>query len=122
MKVLGVRLRVVIGVSICAWGHSAAEIAKKYSALEVYEIQPGIWMSPSYALDGRVCEMVLEKRHATKTLDKTTIDEDTSFTRDLVKALVDELVPASERGGRLKDPQEWDTTIKWAFHYHKKYL
>jgi hypothetical protein len=66
--------------------------------------------------------MVLEKRHATKTLDKTTIDEDSSFTRDLVRALVDELDPASERGGRLKNPQDWDTTIKWAFHYQRKYL
>jgi hypothetical protein len=61
-------------------------------------------MTASYAVDGQVCEMILEKRHTTKENDETVVDEASSFTDAEVRELLDELVPAPERGAKINEP------------------
>jgi hypothetical protein len=98
MRFLKIGLLLFLGIKICAWGQSAAELSRRYSAIEVYEIRPGIWMTPFYATDGRVCELTIEKRHTTRTANKTTIEADSSLSKNLVN----DLAPESERGSRLE--------------------
>jgi len=80
-------------------GQTASEIAAKYPLVKAYEIRPGILMTASYDKGGQVCEMVLERRHKT---DKQIINFDEIFSEQIVKELVNELVPESERGKELK--------------------
>ena len=51
-------------------------------------------MTPRYAADGQVCEMVVEKRHK----KDGGIDFGSSFSEKELKELVNELVPEKERG------------------------
>jgi hypothetical protein len=70
----------------------------KYKTVEAYEIRPGILMMPSYAADGQVCEIGLERRRYSPEvirLDSDIPDKD-------LNEIIDELVPASERGPRSK--------------------
>jgi hypothetical protein len=82
----------------CAWGQTAADISAKYPVVNAYEVRPGILMTTKYAEDGQVCEMVLEKRH--KTVEKT--DLGSTIPHEVVRQLLDELVPAVDRGKRTK--------------------
>lgn len=75
-------------------GQSVEDLRAKYRSITSYEIHPGVVMTPQYAADGHVCEMVLERRHETESGFKTA----DTFTDSEVTALVDELVPQSERG------------------------
>ena len=66
----------------------------KYKSVEVYEVRPGVLMTPRYASDGQVCEIGLEK---------LLYLPDGSFgipffTNKEIDDLIDELAPASERG------------------------
>lgn len=81
-----------------AHGQTAADISNKYPVVNAYEVRPGILMTAKYAEDGQVCEMTLEKRH--KTPDKT--DFGSTIPREVIKQLIDELAPASERGRPAK--------------------
>ncbi len=66
----------------------------KYKAVEAYEIRPGIFMMPSYAKDGQVCEIGLERRRYSPEaiqLDGGIPDKD-------LNDIVDELAPDAERG------------------------
>jgi len=89
-----------------AWGQTASDLASKYSAVTAYEVRPGILMTARYAQDGQVCEMTLEKRHQTPG----KVDLDSTIPHELVKELVEELVPVSERG---KPANQF--TKKWGY-------
>ena len=71
----------------------------KYKAIEAYEIRPGVLMMPRYSSDGRVCEIGLEKL----LYSPETIRLDSSLSREEIDQIVDELVPADERGPRSED-------------------
>jgi hypothetical protein len=66
----------------------------RYKSIETYEIRPGILMMPKYAEDGRVCELTLEKHH----YSNETASLSSAIPREMFTQLVDELVPAKERG------------------------
>ena len=66
----------------------------KYRAVEAYEIRPGILMMPSYASDGQVCQIELEKRHYANE----TVLLDSKLPHEVVMQIIDELAPPSERG------------------------
>jgi hypothetical protein len=72
----------------------------KYKAVEAYEVRPGILMFPSYSEEGQVCEIGLERRHYSPEM----IRLDSTFSREDVDAIVDELAPASERGPKSQIP------------------
>jgi hypothetical protein len=96
-------------IAVSAFGQTSNDLTAKYPVATVFEVRPGILMIPKYAENGQVCEMTLEKRHVTPT--KT--DLGSSMPRELVKQLIDELVPTAERGQPTKQFYKWDyeTTI-----------
>jgi hypothetical protein len=71
-----------------------SEMFSRYKSVETYEIRPGILMMPKYAEDGRVCEVTLEKHH----YSNETASLGSAIPRETITQLVDELVPAKERG------------------------
>ena len=71
----------------------------KYKTVEAYEIRPGILVMPRYSDDGLVCEIGIENRHYSPEI----IRLDCGLSRDVIDQVFNELVPADERGPRLKD-------------------
>ena len=71
----------------------------KYKAIEAYEIRPGILMIPRYSVDGKVCEIGLEKLHYSPKM----IRLDSGLSRKEIDQIFEELVPTNERGARSKD-------------------
>lgn len=72
----------------------------KYKAIEAYEIRPGVLMMPRYSADGQLCEIGLEKRHYSPEM----IRLDSSLSRNEVDQMLEELVPANERGPKSTAP------------------
>ena len=65
-----------------------------YRAVETYEIRPGILVMPKYSDDGQLCEIAIERQHywnGAAILAST-------IPNQVLTQLVDELVPAGERG------------------------
>jgi hypothetical protein len=87
----------------CADGQTSSDLRAKYPELRAYEIRPGILMSAEYAVDGQVCRLTLEKHHATSK----GVDLDSVFSPELTEQLLDEVVPADERGKRLDAFGKW---------------
>jgi hypothetical protein len=83
-------------------GQTAADLAKKYQHREVYEVQPGVQMTPNFDSNGVVCEMQVEQAHfGTNGAELTDgIDE------HKVYPIIDQLVPVSERGLKLNTIEE----------------
>jgi hypothetical protein len=73
-------------------------------SIEAYEVRPGILMIPRYSDDGQVCEIGLEMLHYTP--EKIILNP--TLSREVVTQIVDELVPASERGPKTKIVGERD--------------
>jgi hypothetical protein len=71
----------------------------KYKTIEAYEIRPGILMMPRYSADQQVCEIGLQNLHYSPGM----IRLDSSLSRKEIDQIVEELVPASEKGPRAKD-------------------
>lgn len=67
---------------------------KRYKTVEAFEIRAGVLMMPRYALDGQVCEIGLQKR----IYSPEVVRLDPELERKQIDELVDELVPAEERG------------------------
>jgi hypothetical protein len=51
-------------------------------------------MMPRYSVDGQICQIVIEKDH----YFSGTVDLDSTLPREVITQIVDELVPANERG------------------------
>jgi hypothetical protein len=71
----------------------------KYRKIEAYEVRPGILMMPRYTADNELCEIGLEKLHYSPSL----IRLDSGLSRKEINEILDELVPADERGKPSKD-------------------
>jgi hypothetical protein len=89
----------LIGV---ANGQTASDLASKYQHHEVYEVQPGVQMTPKFDSDGLVCQMQIEASHfaANGVGLRDGIDE------TKIWPIVDQLVPVSERGAKLNTIEE----------------
>ncbi len=81
------------------WSQSPADLAQKFPHHEVYEVEPGVVMSAKFGSSGLVCEMRVEQTH----FEKDIVDPGTSIDADKIDALLDRLVPPSERGERAPD-------------------
>jgi len=77
---------------------TASDLAAKYEHHEVYEVQPGVQMTAKFAANGSVCEMKVEQERFLKG----EVDMRFGIDRDQIDRLVDQLVPASERGAKDK--------------------
>jgi hypothetical protein len=72
----------------------------KYKAVEAYEVQPGILALPTYAEDGQVCEVGIERRHYSPGVIKL----DPSLSRKEIDKTLDDLAPTAVRGHRSDSP------------------
>jgi hypothetical protein len=68
----------------------------KYTAIEAYEVRPSTLVMPRYTAEGRVCEVVLEKRHYSTKV----ISINPSLSRGEIYRIFDELAPEHERGAK----------------------
>jgi hypothetical protein len=82
----------------------------RYQKIEAYEVRPGILMMPRYTADDEVCEIGLERLHYSPKL----IRLDSDLSRKEINEILDELVPADERGKPAKDAT--DTLITQSGH------
>jgi len=83
--------------STSVYGQTSSDLEKKYGTpVKAFEVHRGVLLLAKYAESGQVCEMVLENRHKTES----GFDLDEMLTDDVLERLIDELVPASERGRR----------------------
>jgi hypothetical protein len=90
-KLIGLALAAVL---LLPSANPVREQFAKYKAVEAYEIRPGVLMMPRYSSDGQVCEIGLEKLHYSPEI----IRLDSSLSREEVDQVLEELVPANERG------------------------
>ena len=73
---------------------SVADLNAKYPVVTSYEVRPGILMTPKYSADGQVCQMSIERQRGTRS----GVMLDSFMSDKLVKEILDELAPRSERG------------------------
>src|SRR5271157_263149 len=74
---------------------SSSDRFRKYHAAEVYEIRPGIMISPVYTTSHDLCEISIEKRHYYNNV----VDMDAVMSKEEILSIFDELVSQEERGG-----------------------
>ena len=89
-----------------ALGQTSADLNAKYPHVTAYEVRPNVLMTARFAVDGQVCEMILEKRQKT---DTRIVYGDT-FSETEVKSLMDDLVPEDVRGRNLTPVLNGDIT------------
>ena len=77
-----------------AVGQTLDQLGLRFKRVIAFEIRPGIDMFPTFAVDGAVCRMIVERREYADS----TNDFDNTISTTLATRLVDELVPALERG------------------------
>ena len=102
-----VSLILLIGLGIAMGSQSATDLSTKYPVVTSYEIRLGILMTPKYSADGQVCQMSIERQRSTKS----GVMMDSFLSDKLVKEIVDELVPLSERGKPALGGSEDNATI-----------
>jgi hypothetical protein len=91
---------IVAGIPCTAAAQNQRQLEQKYPKVNAYAVRPNILLTAQYASDGQVCEMVLEPRRWTeeKVVLVSTLSENETIP------VVEEVVPESERGKRLKTP------------------
>jgi hypothetical protein len=72
----------------------------KYKVVEAYEVQPGILAFPTYAEDGQVCEIGIERRHYSPEVIKLN----PCLSREEIDKTVDDLAPTAVRGQKSDSP------------------
>ena len=78
-----------------ALGQTSSQFEKRYGPpVKAFEVRPDVLMTVTYADDGQACLMGLEKRRATDS----GVSTDTTFSDELIERLLDDLLPAAERG------------------------
>ncbi len=96
----------VIGLALSSYAQSAADLKARYPVVTSYEVRPGILATPRYTVDGQVCEMSIQREHFVRGGVYLI-----SYMSDkLIREIVDELVPVSERGEPF-DGHDWDGPV-----------
>ena len=90
----------VASIRSTAVAQNQRQLEQKYQKVNAYAVRPNILLTAQYASDGQVCEMVLEPGRWTeeKVVLVSTLSEDETIP------VVEEMVPESERGKKLKTP------------------
>lgn len=84
---------------LSAVGQTEDQLATRFKRTPAFELRPGIDVFPSFAADGSVCRMVVEKR---QYLDPRNADFSITIPNTVANQLVDDLVPPTERGKASK--------------------
>jgi hypothetical protein len=81
--------------AVGAAGQTEDQLGARLKKVTAFEIRPGIDVFPSFAADGSVCRMVIEKR---QYINPRNADFDITIPSAVANQVVDELVPPTERG------------------------
>jgi hypothetical protein len=84
---------------VSAAAQTENQLGARFTKVAAFEIRPGIQVFPSFAADGSVCRMVVEKR---QYIDPRNADFGITIPNTVANQLVDELVPPTERGKASK--------------------
>ena len=95
LKILAV---ICVVFPLAMFSQTPSELASRYPHHEVYGIEDGVQMTARYAANGSVCEMQIEQAH----FGSHGADLGNGIDERRINAIVDKLVPPSERG--KKDP------------------
>ena len=87
----------LLALVVTALGQTSTDLSAKYAHVTGYKVRPDVLMTASFAADGQVCQMTLEKRIVTDS----GIVLGASFSEQEVRSLVDDLVPEDLRGRDL---------------------
>ena len=93
----GVAFLLMVGVGAVSLGQTSTDLSAKYRQITSYRLRPTALMTPRFAANGQVCEMVIERQQSTDT----GIVFATSFSEEEIRQFVDELAPQAERGRDL---------------------
>lgn len=94
--------------SRAAEGQTEDQLAARFKRVPAFEIRAGVDVFPTFAADGNVCRIVVEKR---KYLDPRNADFGITIPSELANQLIDELVPPSERGKPLSPYLSGDSYV-----------
>jgi hypothetical protein len=94
-------------------GQTAADLAKKYDHHEVYEVKPGVQMTPKFDSSGSVCEMQVEQTHFVNN----GVDVSHGIDESKVYPIIDQLVPVTERGTKLSTFDECVSVCQFTYRY-----
>ncbi len=105
LKTIAISIFFIVISAIVSPAQTVAEIESKYGKpTQIYEVRPGIMMTVKFDADGQASEIKI----ARQAITDSTIYLDVLLSHDLVKEIVDELVPISVRG---KMDREGDTFL-----------
>jgi len=112
-------MKLIASICLLAFAFSQADDRfREYRAVESYEIQPGIVITPFYSADQQVCEISIEKRH----FSGSVVDLDTTMSKTQILSIFDELVTKEERGRSLStNPPGVETTESDDYEFWKLY-
>ena len=113
MRTIFVAVSSILLSIAAAGGQTAADLAKKYHHYDVYELKPGVQMTPKFDSSGMVCEMQVEQAHFVKNgvAISSRIDERNGFS------IIDDLVPVWERGTKLNTLEECIGICQTTYQY-----
>jgi hypothetical protein len=109
MRRTGIALVLGFGFAATIQAQTSADLGAKYRQIISYELRPGVVMTPRYATNGQVCEMVLEKR----VQNEAGIVFGFSFSDKERQEIVDQVVSPNERGAEYTS--RLNTTIDGGF-------
>lgn len=82
-------------------GQKRNQLAAKYKEVVAFEIRPGILAFSTFAKDGNVCRVIIERPGYLDGGQNSSFE--TGIPSEQVDLLVDEVVPLTERG----KPEKW---------------
>ena len=85
----------------------AQSFLSRYRCVEAYEVRPDIFATPTYAQNGLLCKVAVEKHHVQADL----LDMSPTIPREVAMEIIDELAPPSERGPRSRKASPFDYDI-----------
>lgn len=93
---------VVLLIPFCTWfaaGQTKNQLAAKYKEISTFEIRPGIVAFATFAKDGNVCRLIIEKPGY---VGGQASGFETTLPGGQIDLLVDEVAPPDERGKPAK--------------------
>ncbi len=89
-------MRILLTLLTCSiiFAQSKDELTKKYGApvSETFRVRPGIVVTARYAPSGQIAELLIAAETPGSIKSRTTLSQET------IKVVLDELVPATQRG------------------------
>lgn len=75
----------------------------QYRKISVYEVRPGIWALPRYNAANQICEIGIQRLFYSPDI----VAVNPELSRDEILSVLEELVPATERGVPGRDLDNW---------------